>query len=57
MKKEYVIYINIHTPFISERGNRLLLGEAWYTLNHIPEVSGEVTIQKHHQQANLYCEN
>lgn len=37
MKQEHVVYVKINRPFISKNKNRLWAGEAWYTLNNVPE--------------------
>ncbi len=42
MKKEHVVYIKMNRPFISEAGRGLWAGEAWYTLNNIPQEKGTV---------------
>ena len=46
MKKEHVIYIKMNKPFISDAGNRLWTGEAWYTLNNFPKQTGREGVTK-----------
>lgn len=41
MKKEHVIYLKMNNPFLSESGHQLWSGEAWYTLNNIPDSAGK----------------
>jgi hypothetical protein len=40
MKLGHVVYIKMNKPFISDAGNRLWTGEAWYILNSVPQDTG-----------------